>query len=63
MLQEGFFETVDKETVELQIVDKMEGSSSYNEIKIVDGVLIIRAPPTQWGVNTNAAAEKLLNML
>ena len=63
MLTEGFFDAVDKETVVIRIVDKLEGANRRNEAVIKDGVLYIQTTAGQWGVNANDAANKLTDML
>ncbi|KAI1831280.1 hypothetical protein DTO006G1_7636 [Penicillium roqueforti] len=63
LLKEGFLESVDKGKVALRVVDKLEGSSNYNEAKIEDGVLYLQTKADTWGVNTNQASQKIVDLL
>ena len=63
MLQEGLQEGVEKKEVCVRVVEKLKGGSGYNEVVIEDGVLYIQTTPEYWWSNTDAPAEKLLDML
>ncbi|KAI0154635.1 hypothetical protein GGR57DRAFT_107107 [Xylariaceae sp. FL1272] len=62
LLQEGFFEIVEKAEVQFRIVEKLK-ERSYNEVVIEDGVLYIQTIPSRWWSNSSDAAEGLVNML
>ena len=62
MMQEGFFDAVDKETVSLRLVDKLK-KSNYCDCVIEDGVLYIQALPSSFGSNVNDACKPLSSLL
>jgi len=64
LLREGLEEAAPKGVVKLRIVDKLETKqSSYNEIVIDDGALVIQTTLKEWGVNIERAADKLVDIL
>ncbi|KAI1330466.1 hypothetical protein F5Y16DRAFT_363247 [Xylariaceae sp. FL0255] len=62
MLQEGFFDAVEKAEVQLRVVDKLE-KRHYNESKIEDGVLVLQTTPHHWNSNVNDPAENIVDLL
>lgn len=62
MLQEGFNEAVEKGVISFRIVDKLS-YASYCEVVVEDGTLFVQTTLDRYGVNTNHAAEKLVDQL
>lgn len=62
MLQEGFNEAVEKGVIAFRIVDKL-AYGSYCEVVVEDGTLYVQTTLARYGVNTNDAAEKLIDQL
>ncbi|KFY39374.1 hypothetical protein V495_05985 [Pseudogymnoascus sp. VKM F-4514 (FW-929)] len=64
MLREGLEEGVPNGVLKLRIVEKLTtGQSSYNEITLDNGDLVIQTTPNYWGTNVNDAASKLVDIL
>ena len=62
MLQEGFRDSVEKNEIELRVVEKLV-KGSYNEVIIENGVLVIQTLPETWTANIGDAAEDILMVL
>lgn len=62
MLQEGFNEAVEKGVIAFRIVDKLS-YASYCEVVVEDGTLFVQTTLDRYGVNTNHAAEKIVDQL
>ncbi|KAI1264389.1 hypothetical protein F5Y18DRAFT_390332 [Xylariaceae sp. FL1019] len=62
LIQEGFFDVVEKAEVQFRVVEKLQ-KRTYNEVVIEDGVLYIQTIPAKWWSNVNDAADGLVNML
>lgn len=63
LMYEGFEELVTAHEAAIRIVDKLAGSSSYNQVLIEDGKLIIQTTPENFGTNVNYACEKIVDIL
>ena len=63
MLQEGLQEGVEKREICVRVVEKLKSGTGYNEVVIENGVLYIQTMPEYWWSNTDAPAEKLLDIL
>ena len=62
MLQEGFKDVVEKNEIELRVVEKLV-KGSYNEVIVENGVLVIQTTPESWTANMGDAAENILDVL
>ena len=62
MLQEGFKDVIEKNEIELRVVEKLV-KGSYNEVVVENGVLIIQTLPETWMANIGDAAENILDVL
>lgn len=62
MLQEGFQDAVSKGEVSLVVVEKL-ASGAYHDIKVEDGVLLIRVTPSTWWSNIDGVGSEILDIL
>ncbi|TGZ79816.1 hypothetical protein EX30DRAFT_77034 [Ascodesmis nigricans] len=63
LMIEGFLEAVDKKEAHLVVVQELSDGRTYNDCVIEGETLLIRTVPGNWGVNTNDACEKLVELL
>jgi hypothetical protein len=62
-MYEGFNELVTANEATFRVVDKLTGSSSYNQVLIEDGKLFIQTTPSNFGTNVSYACEKIVDIL
>ena len=62
MLQEGLQEAMEKNEIQLRVVEKLV-KGYYNEIIFENGVLIVQTTPPMWTSNINDCAMKLVDLL
>jgi hypothetical protein len=60
---EGFTDAVPTGEIWVEMVPKDELKGVYNECKIVDGKVILRMTPLNWGTNASYIAESLSKLL
>lgn len=65
MMQEAFKDAVEKNEVELRVVDDLPGypGNSRNDCIIEEGRFVIRSKLTSWGSNTMNASERIADLL
>ncbi|KFY21556.1 hypothetical protein V493_07293 [Pseudogymnoascus sp. VKM F-4281 (FW-2241)] len=64
MLREGLEDAVPNGVLKLRLVEELTtGQSSYNEITLDNGDLVIQTTPSNWGTNVYDAANKLIDIL
>jgi len=62
MLQEGLQEAVEKNEIQLRIVDRLV-KKRYHEVLIENGVLIVQTVPNYWGTNTSSVGQEVMDLL
>lgn len=62
MMQEAFAEAVEKNEIQIQVVDKL-AKGTYHEVVIEDGVLYIRTIAKYYTANFNTVGQGLVNLL
>lgn len=63
MLQEGFQETVDKNEIELRVVEQLRKKGEINECVVENGVLYLQTTPENWTYNCRDAGKEIVNLL
>ena len=62
MLQEGLQEAVEKNEIQLRVVDKLV-KKTYHEVVIENGILTIKTVPAWWATNTPQVGEDTMDLL
>ena len=62
MMQEGFHDAVEKNEIQLRVVDRMV-KGTYNEVIIENGVLIMQTIAKKWATNTSQVGQEVLEIL
>ena len=62
MLQEGLKDAMEKNEIQLRVVDKL-AQGYYNEVIFENGVLIVQTTPPMWTTNIGDCAMKLVDLL
>ena len=62
MLQEGLQEAVEKNEIQLRVVDKL-AKKTYHDCSIENGVLVVQTVPRWWGTNTSQVGEDTMDLL
>ena len=62
MMQDGFKDTVEKMEISLTVVEWSE-SETYNDLKVENGVLVIKVTNKYWAVNVGDPFTKIVDVL
>ena len=62
MLQEGVQEAVEKNEIQVRVVDKLT-RKTYNEVVIENGIMVIQMIPKWWATNANDVGSDLTDIL